>query len=122
MCIATATDLYQVEAALARCGMKHYFSDIFTCAEVGSGKDEPAIFRVAMKHLDTERCNTIVFEDAYHAAWTAKADGFMVASIHDAHETKQQEIQKLSDVYLPDFSDAAAFWKFASNLRKDQST
>ena len=45
MCIATATDRYQVEAALQRCGMRHFFSEIFTCTEVGSGKDRPDIFR-----------------------------------------------------------------------------
>ena len=122
MCIATATDRYQVEAALARCGMKQYFSNIFTCTEVGSGKDESIIFRTAMEHLGTERCNTVVFEDTYHAARTAKADGFMVAAIYDAHENKQQDMQHLSDAYLPNFLDAAAFWEFASNLGKEQST
>ena len=32
MCIATATDRYQVEAALRRCGMLEYFEAIFTCS------------------------------------------------------------------------------------------
>ena len=122
MCIATATDRYQVEAALARCKMKQYFSYVFTCTEVGSGKNEPFIFRIALKHLGTERCNTIVFEDAHHAALTAKNDGFMVAAIDDAHENKRQDLQRLSDVYLTNFSDMAAFWEFASNLRKEQTT
>ena len=30
MCIATATDRYQVEAALKRCGMESFFFEIFT--------------------------------------------------------------------------------------------
>ena len=51
MCIATATERYQVEAALERCGMRQFFSEIFTCTEVGSGKDQPLIFRKAMEHL-----------------------------------------------------------------------
>ena len=29
MCIATASDRYQIEAALSRCGMEHYFKEIF---------------------------------------------------------------------------------------------
>ena len=33
MCIATATDRYQVEAALQRCRMSHFFSEIFTCTD-----------------------------------------------------------------------------------------
>ena len=32
MCIATASDRYQIEAALSRCGMEHYFEAIFTCS------------------------------------------------------------------------------------------
>ena len=56
MCIATATDRYQVEAALQRCQMRHFFSEIFTCTEVGRGKDRPDIFRKAMEHLQTDRC------------------------------------------------------------------
>ena len=122
MSIATATDRYQVEAALARCGMKQFFSGIFTCTEVGSGKSEPVIFRTALEHLGTERCNTIVFEDAYHAVLTAKNDGFLVAAIYDAHEDKQGDIQQLSDVYLTDFSDMTAFWEFSTNLRREQPT
>lgn len=41
MCIATATDRYQIEAALRRCDMLDFFEGIFTCSEVGYGKDEP---------------------------------------------------------------------------------
>lgn len=114
LCIATATDRYQVEAALRRCGMGHFFSEIFTCTEVGSGKDRPDIFRRAMEQLQTERRSTAVVEDAYHAVRTAKEDGFPVAAIYDAHESRQQELRQLADVYLPDYADLTEFWKFAS--------
>lgn len=114
MCIATATDRYQVEAALQRCGMRHFFSDIFTCTEVGSGKDRPDIFHKAMEHLQTDRSNTVVVEDAYHAAHTAKQDGFLVAAVYDSHESRQQELLRLADTYIPDYSDITVFWKFAS--------
>lgn len=114
MCIATATDRYQVEAALKRCGMRHYFSEIFTCTEVGSGKNQPLIFRKAMEHLGTDRSNTAVVEDAYHALRTANADGFMTVAVYDTHEDKQQEIRELVDLYLLDYFDVTSFWKFAS--------
>ena len=58
MCIATATDRYQVEAALRRCGMDLFFSDIFTCSDVEHGKDEPVIFRRALEHLQTTKVDT----------------------------------------------------------------
>lgn len=114
MCIATATDRYQVEAALQRCKMRYFFSEIFTCTEVGSGKDRPDIFRKAMEHLQTDRSNTAVVEDAYHAAFTAKQDGFLVAGVYDSHESRQQELLQIADVFLPDYLHLNIFWKFAS--------
>ena len=114
MCIATATDRYQVEAALQRCKMRHFFSEIFTCTEVGSGKDRPDIFRKAMEHLQTDRSNTAVVEDAYHAAFTAKQDGFMVVGVYDSHESRQQELLQLAHVFLPDYLHLNNFWMFAS--------
>lgn len=114
LCIATASDRYQIEAALSRCGMSHYFDAIFTCSEVGHGKDEPVIFRKAMEHFDADRSSTIVFEDAIHAIQTAKADAFAVVAVFDHSEKRQKEIRDLSDCYIADFEHTEAFWKFAS--------
>ena len=114
MCIATATDRYQVEAALQRCGMSHFFSEIFTCTEVGSGKDRPDIFRKAMEHLQTDRRSTAVVEDAYHAIHTAKQDGFLVVGVYDSHESRQQELLSMADVFLSDYFNLTSFWKFVS--------
>ena len=116
MCIATATDRYQVEAALKRCGMESFFSEIFTCSDVGHGKDEPIIFQNAMDYLGTTRENTVVFEDAYHAAKTAKADGFVTVAVYDSHEEKQKELQALSDFYFENYTETDTFWKFAYGL------
>ena len=116
MCIATATDRYQVEAALKRCGMESFFSEIFTCTDVGYGKDEPIIFQKAMDHLGTIKANTVVFEDAYHAARTAKADGFMTVAVYDSSEAKQAELHSVSDCFIERFTQTDTFWKFADGL------
>lgn len=102
MCVATATDGYLVEAALERCGVKGYFSKIFTCTDVGHGKDEPVMFRKAMEFLGTDRSSTVVFEDALYAIRTAKGDGFTVAAVFDAYEKDQESVKALVDVYLQD--------------------
>ena len=115
ICIATATDRYQVEAALKRCCMEHFFSEIFTCTDVGHGKDEPFIFRKAMDYLGTTKADTVVFEDAYHAAKTAKEDGFVTVAVYDSHEEKQKELQALSDFYFENLRETDSFWKPASD-------
>ena len=103
MCIATASERYQIEAALRRCGMDHYFDAIFSCTDVGHGKDEPVIFRKAMEHFGGDRSNTVIFEDALHAVKTAKADGFRVAAVFDESEQRQEMIRDLADWYISDF-------------------
>lgn len=115
-CIATATDRYQAEAALKRCKMESFFSEIFTCTDVGHGKDEPIIFQKAMDYLGTTKANTVVFEDAYHAAKTAKADGFITVAVFDPHEVKQKELRSVSDCFIEDFHRTEHFWRLACSL------
>ncbi len=105
MCIATATDRYQVEAALKRCNMHGYFDAIFTCTEIGHGKDEPYIFEVAREAMGTDKSETAVFEDAYHAAKTAKEAGFYVIGVYDRYEMRTAELKVLADVYVNSFSE-----------------
>lgn len=114
MCIATASDRCQIEAALRRCGMEQYFAAIFTCSEVGHGKDEPVIFRTAMDHFHADRSSAVVFEDAIHAIRTARADGFPVVAVFDSSEKRQTEVRSLANCYLADFEHTEDFWKFAS--------
>lgn len=117
MCIATATDKYLVEAALKRCGIKECFSEIFTCTSVGHSKDEPDIYREALRHLATPKEDTFVFEDAIYAIRTAKKDGFRVVAIYDKSEENQAEIKSLCDYYITDYTDMQEFWKFAAPMK-----
>ena len=114
ICITTATDRYLIESALHRCGIDDLFSAIFTCGEVGHGKDEPVIFRLAMEHFHVRRSGTVIFEDAAHAIETAKKDGFIVAAVFDASEKRQKEIRVLADCYLAGFEDMRPFWEMTA--------
>ena len=105
MCVATVTDRYLVEETLERLGVRHYFSEIFTCAEVGFGKDKPVIYQKALEHLGTEKRDTYVFEDLPFALNTAKTDGFPTVGIYDRHEAHQDELKELADYYIFDFTD-----------------
>ena len=105
MCIATVTDRYLVEETLDRLGILPYFSEIFTCAEVGYGKDKPIIYRKALEHLGTTKNETYVFEDSLFALKTAKADGFTTVGVYDRHENRQDNLKNLADYYIVDFAD-----------------
>ena len=105
MCIATVTDKYLVEAALTRLKVRQYFGEIITTAEVGCGKNDPKIYRTALAYLGTEKCETLVFEDVLHALMTAKNDGFLVAAVYDAHESRQSQMRSAADYYITNFHD-----------------
>lgn len=105
MCIATVTDRYLVEETLERFGVRWFFSEIFTCAEVGCGKDKPIIYRKALEYLGTTKEETYVFEDSMFALETVKADGFSAVGIYDRHENRQGELKRLADYYIRDFAD-----------------
>ena len=111
ICIATATDRYLIEAALKRCELENYFEKIFTCTEVGHGKDEAIIYEVAAEHFNVNKDETIVFEDAFHAIETAKKAGFIVAGVFDKSEKNQSEIRTMADYYIEDFQNRSEILK-----------
>ncbi len=108
MCIATSIDTYLIDASLERCGIRSYFSEIFTSNAVGHGKSEPHIYRAAQASLGTPIEETYVFEDAFYAAKAAAAVGFPIIGVYDPSETQQAELKSLSEVYLQDFRDTAS--------------
>ena len=101
--LATATDRFLVEPALARTGLDKYFRAVFTTSEVGYGKRMPTIYLEAAAKLGTAIQDTMVFEDALYAIRTAKEAGFPVCAIYDAAAEKHEEIRGLADYYLTEF-------------------
>lgn len=104
MCVATATDRELVEPALERCGLTPYFKKIFTCGEVGRGKQEPRIYLKAAASLGTDPAQTLVFEDALYAVRTAKKAGFPVVAVRDRSESQQDQLRALASAYFVDFT------------------
>lgn len=80
---------------------------MLTCGEVGAGKAEsPEIYERAMRRLQSNKQNTVVFEDALHAIQTAKQAGFRVCAVYDpSAESDQAEIQALADTYIRSFEE-----------------
>ena len=107
MYVATATDRHLAQAALRHAGIDGYFRGIVTSAEVAQGKEEsPEIYERAMRRLQSNKQDTVIFEDALHAIRTAKAAGFRVAAVYDASaEADQAEIRGLADYYIRSFDE-----------------
>lgn len=103
MCVATVTDRPIVEDVLCNLGIRDFFTEIFTCAEVGYNKETPHIYRVALEALGAKKDETVVFEDALHALITAKKDGFKVAAVYDRHERHQTQMKENGDYYITNY-------------------
>lgn len=115
MVIATTGDRKNAEAALKRLKVFQFFQGIFTCSEIGSGKNEPDIYYTAALQMDTEPSQTWVFEDAFHAIRTAKQAGFRTVGVYDkANDRDLARIWNTADIYLPEFKNFELFWKRAS--------
>lgn len=103
-----------MEAAFRRLGILQYFTEIFTCSEIGAGKTKPDIYRSAAEALQAPADCTWIFEDAYYAAKTAHDAGFRVAGVYDASSAEDSELLRaVSDIYIGDFSDFAGFYRKA---------
>ena len=107
MYVATATHRRLTEKALKTAGIDHYFRGIVTSADAGSHKSESAeIYEMAMRRMQSNKRDTVVFEDVLYAIRTAKAAGFRVAGVYDSmSEADQPEIQRLSDYYIRSYEE-----------------
>lgn len=103
--IATASDRVQVENGLKHAGIFRYIDRIFTCTELGTGKHETKVFDAAREFMGTGIESTWVFEDARHAAQTAKSGGYKVCGIYDMSEPDQAELEMTADVYIRSFEE-----------------
>lgn len=107
MYVATATHRRLTEKALKTAGIDHYFRGIITSADAGNRKADSAdIYEMAMRRLQSNKRDTVVFEDALYAVRTAKAAGFRVAGVYDiTADGDQAEIQRLSDYYIRSYEE-----------------
>lgn len=101
MCLATATAPALVRIALAHCDLEKYFSRIFSCGEIGKGKEHPDVFLQAQAFLGEPIGETFVVEDSLVAIETATAAGFKTVGIFDPNNYGQEKIEKIATVYIP---------------------
>lgn len=103
--IATASESYQARDAMVRLGLWRHFLFAFSALQYGS-KNRPDLYLAAARSLGSPPDRTLVFEDALHAARTAKEAGFLVAGVYDSSAEEDQEALKaLCDWYLPRLDD-----------------
>ncbi len=100
LCLASATDLKYVKIAVECCGLSKYFPLIFSCSEIGKGKDQPDIYFKSMKELGVDIDEVCVFEDSPVALETAHKAGITTIGVFDQYTPDQARVKAASTVYL----------------------
>ena len=105
MCIATASEEHQARQAMERLGQWKHFSFVLSSSQYGP-KTRPDIYREAARRLGAQPRDIVVFEDALHAARTAKQAGFLVAGVYEpSAEADSAQMRAVCDWYLPRLDD-----------------
>ncbi len=100
MCIASATAPELLNTAIAHCGITEYFSKVFSCADIGKGKEEPDIYLLACEFLGEESSETWVFEDSLAAIETATKIRMQTVGIYDRYNFGQDRIKEIATKYI----------------------
>ncbi|MEM9444988.1 MAG: HAD-IA family hydrolase [Verrucomicrobiota bacterium] len=105
--IGSSTHRLNIETALDKLGLRHFFHELVTAEDVSRGKPDPEVFlRAAAKAAQpAERC--VVFEDAHvgiDAAKAAKMKVVAVATTHPAAELRAADrvVSRLNELTLND--------------------
>lgn len=99
--IATSSDREVIEKALSHVGILDDIQAIFTCSEIGVGKDKPDVYYAAADYMGIKASDIYVFEDALHAIKTAKEAGFLTVGVYDKTSDKvQEQIKEMADIYV----------------------
>ena len=102
MCLATATATELLNIAIKRCDVDKYFLHIFSCGDIGKGKDDPEIFMLAKDFMGEKTEETWVFEDSLVAIETVTKIGMPTVGIYDRYNFGQDRIKSLATIYVDD--------------------
>lgn len=85
MCIASATARPLINIVIEKYGLDRYIDRVFSCVEVGKGKEHPDVFIAAHEFMGTPKESTWVFEDSLTALRTATAAGYKTVGVYDKY-------------------------------------
>lgn len=100
--VASSSSVLQIEANLSKSGIRNYFSEIVSGAEVEYGKPSPDIFLLAAKKIGCRPEECLVFEDSENGVKAGHSAGCFTVMIPDLIEPNEETKELCSQVY-PDF-------------------
>ncbi len=102
MCVASATARDMVLLAMKHCGIEEYFLEVFSCADIGKGKDQPDIYLKTAEFLGENLSDICLFEDSLVAIETAVKIGLPTVAIYDRYNYGWERMRELAGAYIED--------------------
>lgn len=102
LAVASSSSAEQIEANLSKSGIRDYFSEIVSGAEVTYGKPAPDIFLLAAKKIGCRPEECMVFEDSENGVKAGHRAGCFTVMIPDLIEP-DAGIKALCSKVYPDF-------------------
>ncbi len=105
--LATASDISALEPCLEKLGLLEFIEYSASCATVGKSKEHPDVYLDCLNHFGVPIEKSVVVEDAFYAASTAKRAGFPVIIMKDdCHDEKEHEnLKAIADAYISDYAE-----------------
>ena len=102
MCVASATAPHLIAILMKKFNLHKYFPKLFSCSDVGKGKEFPDVFITAHNYLGTPKESTWIFEDSRVALETATKAGYQTVGIYDKYNFGIDKVKEISTVYIAD--------------------
>jgi HAD superfamily hydrolase (TIGR01509 family) len=106
--LASATTMNEIKTAIEFYGLDKYFDCVFSCADIGIGKDRPDVYLLSSEALGLPVDDLCVVEDSYIALETAKKAGFQTIGVFDKLAFGQDRLKLASDIYMREGQDLSS--------------
>lgn len=104
--VLTASPHSMLDVCLKRLGIFELFENVWSCEDFQTTKANPEIYKMAAEKLGKPIDEILFLDDNFNADVAAKQSGIKVCGVFDASsEEYTEEIKKISDHYIYDFSE-----------------
>ena len=99
--ILTAGPHVTLDPCVQRLGIADLFENIWSCDDFGTGKSDPAIYKMAAERLGLQPEEILFLDDNYNADKAAKAAGLQVCGVFDESSREYESaMRELTDRYI----------------------
>lgn len=106
--LASGSEMKHILIALNATGLLGYFDKIFSCNDIGYGKDKPNIYIEALRYLKMDASCVAVVEDSCVALESAASLGVHPIGVYDKHNFGHERFAAISEAYIDEGDNLAS--------------